>query len=79
MRSDPELQIFTFRSDEWIGLIMQSDIAKSDGIKSDLTILWPIPDFGPKSDDWVHCIFQIEMTSVFLSYQSVSKLSLIHI
>ena len=72
MRSDPELQIFTFRSDEWIGLIMQSDIAKSDGIKSDLTILWPIPDFGPKSDDWVHCIFQIEMTSVFL-------LSLIHI
>ena len=38
MISDSELQIFTFRSDEWIGLLTQSDIAKSDGIKSDLTI-----------------------------------------
>ena len=35
MQSDSELQIFTFRSDEWIGLLMQSDIAKPDGIRSD--------------------------------------------
>ena len=33
MRSDSELQISSFRSDEWIGLLMQSDIAKSDEIK----------------------------------------------
>ena len=42
MRSDSELQVFTFRSDEWIGLtIIQSDIVKSDAIKSDLRIPWP--------------------------------------
>ena len=35
-----------------MGLLMQSDIAKSDGIKSDLRIRWPnSSDFGPKSDD----------------------------
>ena len=38
MRSDSELQIFTFRSEKKIGLLMQSDIAKSDRIKSDLGI-----------------------------------------
>ena len=38
MRSDCELQIFTFRSDEWIDLLMQSDIAKSDRIKYDLRL-----------------------------------------
>ena len=56
MRSDSELQIFTFRSDEWIGLLMQSDIAQSDRIKYDLRIRWPKSDFGPKSDDSVHRI-----------------------
>ena len=41
MRSDPELQIFIFRSEKLIGLVMQSDSAKSDGTKSDLIIGWP--------------------------------------
>ena len=31
MISDSELQIFTFRSDEWIGLLTQSDIANPMG------------------------------------------------
>ena len=36
---------------------MQSDIAKSDGINSDLRIRWPKSSyFGPKSDDSVHRI-----------------------
>ena len=56
MRSDSELQVFTFRSDEWIGLLTQSDIAKSDGIKSDLRMLKS--DFGPKSGDSVHRILK---------------------
>ena len=30
--------MFTLRSDEWIGLRLQSDISKSDGIQSDLRI-----------------------------------------
>ena len=30
-RSDSELQVFTFRSDEWIGLLTQSDIANPMG------------------------------------------------
>ena len=38
MRSDSELLIFTFRSEKKMGLLMQSDFAKSDGIKSDLRI-----------------------------------------
>ena len=46
MRSDSELQISSFRSDEWIGLLMQSDIAKSDEIKSDWRARWPNSDFG---------------------------------
>ena len=34
---------------------MQSDFAKSDGIKSDVRIRWPeSSDFGPKSDDSTH-------------------------
>ena len=33
MRSDSEIWICIFRSDKITGLIMQSDIAKSDGIK----------------------------------------------
>ena len=56
MRSDLELHILTFRSDEWIGLLMQSDIAKSHEIKSGVRIRWPKSDFGPKSDDSVHRI-----------------------
>ena len=67
MQSDSELQIFTFRSDAWIGLLMQADIEKSDGIKSDWRIRWPKSDFGPKSDDSVHRNSQTEMASVFLS------------
>ena len=74
MRPDSELQVFTFRSDKWIGLIMQSDIGKSDGIKSDLKIPWPKPDLDLKPDDSVRRILQIEMTSGFLSSKSVTKL-----
>ena len=48
MRSDSELQIFTFRSDDWIGLLMQSDIAKSDGIKSDFENPMAQVRFWPK-------------------------------
>ena len=36
MRSDSELLILIFRSEKNMGLFMQSDFAKSDGIKSDL-------------------------------------------
>ena len=36
---------------------MQTDFAKSDGIKSDLRIRWPkSSDFGPKSEDSTHRI-----------------------
>ena len=52
MRSASELLIFIFRSEKKMGLLMQSDFAKSDGIKSDLRIRWPkSSDFGTKSDD----------------------------
>ena len=33
--SNPELTILIFRSEKKMGLLMQSDFAKSDGIKSD--------------------------------------------
>ena len=54
MRSDSELLIFIFGSEKEDGpAFMQSDFAKSDGIKSDLRIRWPkSSDFGPKSDDY---------------------------
>ena len=62
MRSDSELQIFTFRCIELIGLLMLSDIAKSDEMKSDLRVRWPKSEFvaksGPKSDDSVHRILK---------------------
>ena len=59
MRSDSELLIFIFRSEKKMGLLMQSDFAKSDGIKSDLRIRWPkSSDFGPKSDDSTHRIIK---------------------
>ena len=38
MRSDSKLLIFVFGSEKRMGLLMQSDFAKSDGIKSDLII-----------------------------------------
>ena len=61
MRSASELLIFIFRSEKRMGLLMQSDFAKCDGIKSDLRIRWPkSSDFGPKSDDSTHRIIQIE-------------------
>ena len=59
MRSDSELLIFIFRSEKKMGLLMQSDFAKSDGIKSDLRIRCPkLSDFGPKSDDSTHQIIK---------------------
>ena len=61
MRSDSELLIFMFRSEKKMGLLMQSDFAKSDGIKSDLRIRWPkSTDFGPKSDDSTQSDYQLE-------------------
>ena len=36
MQSESELQIFTFRPENRIGLVTQSDSSKSDGTKSDL-------------------------------------------
>ena len=42
-----------------MGLLMQSDFAKSDGITSDWRIRWPKwSDFGPKSDDSTHRIIK---------------------
>ena len=38
MRSDSELLIFIFRSEKRVGLFMQFDFAKSDGIKYYLRI-----------------------------------------
>ena len=59
MRSDPELLIFVFRSEKRMGLLMQSDCEKSDGIKSDLRIRWTkSSDFGPNSDDSTHRIIK---------------------
>ena len=59
MPSDSELKIITFRSDERIDPLMQSDIAKSDGAKPDLRIRWPkSSDFGPKSIDSAHRILK---------------------
>ena len=53
---------------------MQSDVAKSDGIKSDLRIRWPKSlDFGPKSDDSAHRILQIEKWQMELSSASYSS------
>ena len=58
MRSDSGLLIFIFRFEKKMGLLMQSDFAKSDGIKSDLRIRWrKSSDFGPKSDDSTHRFF----------------------
>ena len=51
--------MFIFRSEKRMGLLMQSDIAKTDGIKSYLRIRWPkSSDFGPKSDDLTHRILK---------------------
>ena len=41
MRSDSELLVLIFRSEKKMGLLMQSDFAKCDGIKSDLRIRLP--------------------------------------
>ena len=59
MRPDSELLIFIFRPEKRMGLLMRSDFAKYDGIKSDLRIRWPkSSDFGPKSDDSTHRIIR---------------------
>ena len=40
-------------------LIVQSDFANPDGIKSDLRIRWPkLSGFGPESDDSTHRILK---------------------
>ena len=59
MRSDSGLLILIFRSEKKMGLLMKSDFAKSDGLKSDLRIRWPkSSDFGPKSADLTHGIIK---------------------
>ena len=66
MRSDSELLIFIIRSAKRMDLLMQSDLAKSDGIESDLRIPWPkSSDFGPKFDDSTRLIIKSKMVSVF--------------
>ena len=65
MRSDSELQIFIFRPQKIIGLLTQSDVAKSDVTKSDLIIRWPkSSDFDAISDDSTHRIIKSKMASV---------------
>ena len=60
MRSDSGLLILIFRSDKRMGLLMQSDFTKSDGMKYDLKVRWPkSSDFGP-SDDFSPSDYQIE-------------------
>ena len=59
MLSDSDLLTFIFRSENNMGLLIQTDFAKSDGIKSDLRIRWPkSSDFGRKSDDSTHRIIK---------------------
>ena len=59
MRSDSEPLDFIFRSEKRMGLLMQSDFAKSAGIKSDLRIRWPNSSAcGQKSDDSTHRILK---------------------
>ena len=59
MRTDSELLIVMFRPEKIMGLLMQSDFAKSDEIKSDVRIQWAkSSDFGPKSDDSTHRIIK---------------------
>ena len=66
MRSDSELLIIIFRSEKRMGLLMQSDFAKSDGIKSDLRIRWPkSSDLGPNFDDSTNRIIKSKMASLF--------------
>ena len=60
--ADRKIKIRSSESDRIInglGLLMQSDFAKSDRIKFDLRIQWPrSSDFGPKSDDSTHRIIK---------------------
>ena len=59
MRSDSELQIFMFRSEKIVGLLVRYDSAKSAGTKSDLRPRWPkSSDFGRRSDHSAHRIFK---------------------
>ena len=58
MRSDSELQIFLFDLKKG-SVLLQSDTAKSDGIKSYLRIRWSkSSDLGPKSYDSAHRILK---------------------
>ena len=63
MRSDSELLIFVFRCEKRMGLLMQSDLSKSDGMKSDLRIRWPKSSgFGPLSNRKMASVFnQVRM------------------
>ena len=57
---------------------MQSDIAKSDGIKSSLRIRWPKSlDVGPKFDDSVHRILKSKNGIGLSSRKRVTEQSLV--
>ena len=67
MPSDSELLISIFRSEKRMGLLVQSDFAKSDGDKiwfenpiAQVDRFWPkiLRDFGPISDDSTHRIIK---------------------
>ena len=78
MRFDSEVQIFVFRSEKRIGLLMQSHMAKSDGIKSYLRIRWLKPlDYGAKSDDSAHRILKSKNGIGLQSSKNLTEQSLV--
>ena len=63
---------------EKIGLLMQSVIAKSDGITSDLRIRWPKSSgFGPNSDDSAHRILKSKNGIAIYSSENLTEQTLV--
>ena len=59
-----------------MGLLLQSDFVKSDGIKSDLRIRWAkSSDFGPKSDDSTHRILKSKNGIALETSKNLTELS----
>ena len=57
-------------------LIMQSDFANPDGIKSDLRIRWPkLSGFGRKSDDSTHRILKSKNGIALETSKNLTELS----
>ena len=63
MQSDCELHVYIFRSENWLGFLMNSN---SDGIVSDRRIRWPkSSEKRTKSDDSAHRI----LSNISIGYQ----------